>query len=147
LKKLPFCVIIDTEKVYDLLILRKETTMIYRNLSQELRRGLGGAIVELKNAKDKSAYHDILLRCCFRDISYDWQVEGTKGFYLYQAICALDEKDEFEEIIIGKFLSRCYNRLFCQLAGFFLVMRVMAADLPKMHFARNMNTSWLKMPD
>ena len=53
-----------------------------KTFSQSLCRGLGGAIVELKNAKDKSVYRDIVLRCCLRDISYDWQVEGTKGFYL-----------------------------------------------------------------
>ena len=89
--------------------------MTEKTFSQSLRRGLGGAIVELKNAKDKSVYRDIVLRCCLRDISYDWQVEGTKGFYLYQAICALGEKDEFEKIIIDKYLSRCEDRLFRQL--------------------------------
>ena len=51
-----------------------------KGFAHNLHRGLGGAIVELKNAEDKSVYHDIVLHCCLRDISYDWQVEGTKGF-------------------------------------------------------------------
>ena len=93
----------------------KGTHMAENTFSQSLRRGLGGAVVELRNAKDKSVYRDIVLRCCLRDISHDWQVEGTKGFYLYQALCALDEKDEYEKIIIGKYLSRCDDVLFRQL--------------------------------
>ena len=96
------------------MIANKQNTQL-KGFARNLRRGLGGAIVELKNVKDKSVYRDIVLRCCLRDISYDWQVEGTKGFYLYQAICALGKKDELENIIIDRFLSRCNDRLFCQL--------------------------------
>ena len=89
--------------------------MTEKAFSQAFRRGLGSAIIELKNAEDKTVYRNIVLRCCLRNISYDWQAEGTKGFYLYQAICALGEKNEFEIIIIDKFLSRCDDILFRQL--------------------------------
>ena len=61
--------------------------------SLALRRGLGGAIVELKNAEDKSAYREAVLRCCLRDITFDWQVEGSKGEYLYDAILASGEPE------------------------------------------------------
>lgn len=82
---------------------------------QNLRRGLGSAIIELMESPDRSKYRDIILRCCLRDISYDWQVEGTKGHYLYSAICALGDIDYFENILIHKFLSRCTDKLFHQL--------------------------------
>ena len=91
--------------------------MTIKTFSQALRRGLGGAIIELKNSEDKAAHRDVVLRYCLRDISYDWQSEGTKGYYLYLAIWALDDKDYFEPIIINKFLSRCSDRLFYQLAA------------------------------
>jgi hypothetical protein len=54
-----------------------------RAFSQAFRRGLGDAIVELNTAQNKAAYRDIVLRWCLRDISGDWQTEGTKGDYLY----------------------------------------------------------------
>jgi hypothetical protein len=84
--------------------------------SQKLRRGLGDAIIELKENPDRARYQDIVLRCCLRDISYDWQSEGTKGRYLYSAICALGVKDHFGKILSNRFLSRCPDRLFSQLA-------------------------------
>ena len=89
--------------------------MTEKEFSQALRRGLGSAIVELKNSDNKAMYRDIVLRCCLRDISYDWQVEGTKGFYLYSAISATGESAYFERAIVEKFLSRCEDRLFRQL--------------------------------
>jgi len=94
--------------------------MTVKEFSQALRRGLGSAIVELKKCENKAAYCDIVLRCCLRDISYDWQVEGTKGYYLYSAICALGEKAYFERAIIDKFLSRCENGLLLQLTDILL---------------------------
>jgi hypothetical protein len=86
-----------------------------KEFSQALRRGLGSAIIALQNCEDKVAYRDIVLRCCLRDISYDRQTEGTKGRYLYSAICALGGRSYFEQAIIEKFLPRCEDNLFCQL--------------------------------
>lgn len=91
--------------------------MTERTFSQALRRGLGSAIVELKNAGNATAYRDVLLRCCLRDISYDWQSEGTKGYYLYDALLASGEPEYYERAIIEKFLSRCYDGLFYQLSA------------------------------
>ena len=82
----------------------------------QLRRGLGSAIVELKENYQRRKYKEIVLRCCLKDIGYDTQTEGTKGHYLYAAICALDEKDEFENVIIDAFMKRLDHRLFQQLA-------------------------------
>jgi hypothetical protein len=90
--------------------------MTEKEFSQALRRGLGGAIIELKNNENKSAYRDIVLRCCLHDISYDWQVEGTKGYYLYSAISTFADRAYFERAIIEKFIPRCEDRLFRQLA-------------------------------
>jgi hypothetical protein len=94
--------------------------MTEKNFKQALRRGLGSAIIELKNNENRIKYRDIIKYYCLRDISYDWQSEGTKGFYLYFAICALGEQDYFEQIIIEKFLSRCQNKLFFQLTDILL---------------------------
>ena len=88
-----------------------EKTFLYN-----LRRGLGSAIIELYENPERSKYLNIALRCCLKNIGYDVQSEGTKGYYLYTAICALGEKDEFEDIIIDAFMKRLENRLFQQLA-------------------------------
>lgn len=88
-----------------------------RAFSQALRRGLGSAIRALKNSEDKTAYRGALLRCCLRDISYDWQSEGTKGYYLYDALLASGEPEYYEGTIIKKFLSRCSNGVFYQMVA------------------------------
>jgi len=92
--------------------------MTDKKFIKTLRRGLGSAIIEIKESTDKTKYRDMILHCCLHDITYDWQVEGTKGYYLYTAICELGSKDkaEFESLIIDKFLSRCNDTLFYQLA-------------------------------
>jgi len=90
--------------------------MTEKEFSQALRRGLGSAIIELKNSDNKAIYRSIILRYCLRDISYDWQIEGTKGDFLYFAICASGERAYFESAIIEKFLSRNNDNLLCQLA-------------------------------
>ena len=64
-----------------------------------------------------AAYRDILLRCCLRDISYDWQSEGTRGYYLYEALLTSREPEYYEEAIIEKFFSRCSDGLFYQLSA------------------------------
>ena len=94
--------------------------MTEKNFKQALRRGLGSAIIELKTNENRLKYRDIIKYYCLRDISYDWQSEGSKGNYLYSAICALGEKDYFEQIIIDKFLSQCQDKLFCQLKDILL---------------------------
>lgn len=89
--------------------------MTEKEFSQSLRRGLGNAIIELKNTDDKSKYRDIVLRLCLRDIAYDTQVEGTKGYYLYTAIKEFDEPEIFLNKVAEKFEKRVYWRLSEQL--------------------------------
>lgn len=90
-----------------------------RSFARALGRGLGSAIVELR-ARGGSAHRDVLMRCCLRDISFDWQCEGTKGWYLHEAIVATGEPERYEGPIIERFLSRCAFRLSCQLADVLL---------------------------
>jgi len=71
-----------------------EKTFLYN-----LRRGLGSAIIELHENPERGKYRNIVLRYCLKDIGYDVQSKGTKGYYLYTAICALGKKDEFESVI------------------------------------------------
>ena len=89
--------------------------MTEKTFLHQLYRGLGSAIIELKENPERSKYQDIVLRCCLKDIGYDVQSEGTKGYYLYTAICALGVKDEFENVIISAFNKRLEHRLFQQL--------------------------------
>ncbi|MCL2671500.1 MAG: hypothetical protein FWF10_05645 [Clostridiales bacterium] len=90
--------------------------MTETTFSQSLRRGLGSAILELQKNQERARYRELVLRCCLRDISYDWQCEGTKGDYLYYAVWAIREPEYFLEPVIQKFHSRCNDKLFFQLA-------------------------------
>jgi len=88
--------------------------MTQRDFLYKLRRGLGSAIVELQMNPDREKYRDIVLRCCLKNISYDVQCEGTKGYYLYTAICTLGAKDEFEDVMICAFMKRLEYNFFQQ---------------------------------
>jgi len=89
--------------------------MTERAFSKKLRRGLGSAIIELKENPSHAQYLDIVLRYCLRDIAYDTQVEGTKGYYLYTAIQTFDNPEVFLNKIAKKFEGRHYWRLSEQL--------------------------------
>ena len=91
-----------------------------RQLRRALRRGLGSAIVFLQNTDNKQHYRDIVLSYCLRDIGYDTQSEGSKGPYLYFAICALGDPAYFENPVIERFLSTCQYHLAQQLTDLLL---------------------------
>ncbi|MDR0890128.1 MAG: hypothetical protein LBM28_05750 [Oscillospiraceae bacterium] len=89
--------------------------MTNRQFLYALRRGLGSAIVELQENPDPK-YSEIVLHCCLRNIGFDTQSEGTKGDYLYTAICALGERERFAPILTEAFQKRLRHDLFIQLA-------------------------------
>lgn len=89
--------------------------MAEKDFSRKLRRGLGSAIIELKDNPYRTRYRDIVLRCCLRNIAYDTQLEGTKGYYLYTAIKTFDDPKIFLDKIVEKFERRLYWRLSEQL--------------------------------
>jgi len=94
---------------------KRGTYMTEKDFSYKLRRGLGSAIIELKEKPDHERYRDIVLRCCLRDIAYDTQVEGTKGYYLYTAIKTFENPNMFLDKIAERFGGRLYWRLSEQL--------------------------------
>jgi len=89
--------------------------MTLKTFAYDFRRGLGSAIIELKNNPEREKYRDIVLRYCLKDIAYDTQAEGTKGFYLYTAINCFDKHEDFLNTIIEKFNKKLYWRLSEQL--------------------------------
>ena len=91
--------------------------MTEKSFEYALRRGLGSAIIELKRNDNREQYRDALLRCCLRDIAYDTQVEGTKGYYLYAAIKTFGEPKMFLDKMAEKFEKRLYWRLSEQLCN------------------------------
>ena len=91
--------------------------MTEKSFEYALRRGLGSAIIELKGNDNREQYRDAVLRCCLRDISYDTQVEGTKGYYLYTAIKTFDDPKMFLDKMAEKFDKRLYWRLSEQLCN------------------------------
>lgn len=73
----------------------KMAAMTLKDFTRNLRRGLGSAIIELKNNPEREIYRGIVMRACLKDIAYDTQVEGTKGYYLYTAIKIFDNPKNF----------------------------------------------------
>ena len=87
--------------------------MTEKTFSHSLRRGLGRAIIELQENPNCARYHDIVSRYCLRDIAYDTQVEGTKGYYLYTAVKTFDNP----EIILNRVAEKFDKRLYWRLSG------------------------------
>jgi hypothetical protein len=94
--------------------------MTDKEFLHQLRRGIGSAIIELKQNENREKYKDIVYRCCLKDIGYDTQIEGTKGYYLYTAISALGCEDEFLDVIAKAYKERIPHRLMQQLSDILL---------------------------
>lgn len=94
--------------------------MTDKEFLHQLRRGIGSAIIELKQNDNREKYKEIVYRCCLKDIGYDLQVGGTKGYYLYTAISALGCEDEFLEVITKAYLERLPHGLMQQLTDILL---------------------------
>ncbi|MDF2535850.1 MAG: hypothetical protein K0R18_2009 [Bacillales bacterium] len=77
--------------------------MTKKQFKHSLFRGLGSAIIELKQCRDKSQYRDIVLYACLHNTTYDMQIEGDRSSYLFQAIKLFDDTDLFEDSIIEKY--------------------------------------------
>ncbi|MEA4848764.1 MAG: hypothetical protein VB106_16155, partial [Clostridiaceae bacterium] len=94
--------------------------MTDKEFLHQLHRGIGSALIELKQNDNREKYKEIVYRCCLKDIGYDTQVEGTKGYYLYTAISALGSKDEFLEVISKAYKERLPYGLMQQLTDILL---------------------------
>ena len=89
--------------------------MTLKTFTRDFRRGLGSAIVELKSNPKKEKYHNIVMKCCLKDIAHDTQIEGTKGHYLYTAIKIVGNCEEYLKKISEKYNEKLYWRISCQL--------------------------------
>ena len=58
-----------------------KNSMTLKTFTRDFRRGLGSAILELKNNPEREKYHDSVMKFCLKDIAHDTQIEGTKGYY------------------------------------------------------------------
>ena len=89
-----------------------------KELKEDLRRGLGSAVLFLENAEDLSEYKEIVLWACLHYTGYDWISEGSRAPYLYYAVSLCKDDAYFEKAISEKF-SAGRNRLatFDQLAA------------------------------
>jgi len=95
--------------------------MTDKEFLHQFRRGIGSAIVELKQNSNREKYKKIIYRCCLKDIGYDTQCEGTKGYYLYSAISALGCAEEFLPTIAEVYKKRLPSGLSQQLTDILLL--------------------------
>ncbi|MDE6660892.1 MAG: hypothetical protein K2J93_03585 [Anaeroplasmataceae bacterium] len=58
-----------------------------------IHRGLGRAVLELKQAQNKTEYLETVLYACLSDSSYEYIVEGPKSNFLYQLIKLFNLKE------------------------------------------------------
>jgi len=95
--------------------------MTDKEFLHQFRRGIGSAIVELKQNANREKFKKIVYRCCMKDIGYDTQIEGTKGYYLYSAISSLGCEEEFLHTIKDVYMKRLPDGLMQQLTDILLL--------------------------
>lgn len=80
--------------------------MTKKQFKHDLQRGLGSCVLELKNTEDIEKFRPLVLWACSRDLAYDVQSEGSRGFYLYQLITQFPDYMLFLEVV-EKRLFQC----------------------------------------
>ncbi len=95
--------------------------MTDKEFLHQFRRGIGSAIVELRQNPNREKYKKIVYHCCLKDIGYDTQCEGTKGYYLYSAISALGCEEEFLHTIKDVYMKRLPSGLSQQFTDILLL--------------------------
>lgn len=81
--------------------------MTKKAFKHAIQRGLGSAVVALKNSSDPEVFRPLVLWACSRDTAYDAQSEGCRSFYLYELITQFPDP--------APFLDTIQRRLFCSL--------------------------------
>ncbi|HAZ18755.1 MAG TPA: hypothetical protein DCY75_01105 [Clostridiales bacterium] len=75
-------------------------------------------MVELQFSDEPRRFYKIVLYGCLHNTAYDAQCEGDRGWYLYQAIKLIDDKEAFEFAIIQKYFRNNWDHwLFVQLTS------------------------------
>lgn len=68
-----------------------------------ISRGLGKAILVLENSSGIEKYKDAVLWACLNNTCYDAQSEGSRAWYLYEALTKFNDDKYFQERITAKF--------------------------------------------
>jgi hypothetical protein len=90
--------------------------MLKKSFLDTIKKGLGVAYIELENAPNREEYRETLLYACFIDCSNDFTFERSKGFYIYNLISLLNDKEYFKTKIISYLEKKLPKRaLFAQL--------------------------------
>lgn len=80
--------------------------MLIREFKNKISKGLGSAILYLKNNPDKAyQYYNAILWACCHDTKYDSQCETERGQYLYEIICLSGCKEKLEDALLEKLMQ------------------------------------------
>jgi len=75
-----------------------------KQFRHDFLRGLGSALIALKESDDPKRYREIVIYGCLHNTTYDQQCEPHRNWYLYEAITLLDEVKSIEQLVIEKFI-------------------------------------------
>ena len=95
-----------------------EVRMTTAQFKEAFRRGLGSAMIALRNSDNREAYKEVILWCCLHNTCYDMQFDGDRSNYLFSAIYLFEDRSYFENAIIEKYRQKKIDTwLFDQLSG------------------------------
>ena len=92
--------------------------MTKKQFKHDFLRGLGSAIIELQSGNHPEKYSDTVLYGCLHNTTYDMQIEGDRGWYLYYAAQLVGDYRTVESAVIKKFCQiKDDHWLFVQLTS------------------------------
>lgn len=92
--------------------------MTLKQFKRAINRGLGSAIIELKQNEGKNQkYREAVLYACTHGTWFDAQTEDGRQYYLYEAIELVGEREYFLKAIIARMKTADSYKLVAHLAG------------------------------
>lgn len=78
--------------------------MLKDQFAKEIKKGTGKAIILMKENPDVD-FSEEIFQACIKNLDYDPQCSGSREEYLYEMICMLGKKAEFEDRLIERLLD------------------------------------------
>jgi len=103
--------------------------MTKKQFRHDFLRGLGSALLELKQNKNPQQYYEIVRYGCLHNTTYDMQSEGERGWYLHQAAMIVGSDTILNDILSRYSKENSDDWLFNQLTSIIYHFAVNGNDI------------------
>lgn len=94
-----------TKEYYNDFLVFSQCYRNYKKFCETLTEEESGFLLELQSCDNPERYREVVLYGCLHNTTYDAQCEGDRGWYMYQEIKLIDDKEAFESATSAKTCS------------------------------------------